>query len=118
MTEFVPPADRVDATRVFNEHRYLLMAVAYRILGRVTDAEDAVQDAWLRWVNTRPSEVVDPRAFLVRVGLSRTRDYPAGNRPATAREGSPRVLRRPLAAGTLAVRDPGFDFILLSHYVQ
>src|SRR5215216_5615468 len=43
------------------------MAVAYRILGRVTDAEDAVQDAWLRWVNTRPSKVVDPRAFLVRV---------------------------------------------------
>jgi RNA polymerase sigma-70 factor (ECF subfamily) len=48
VTEFVPPADRVDATRVFNEHRDLLMAVAYRILGRVTDAEDAVQDAWLR----------------------------------------------------------------------
>src|SRR5215216_6013675 len=43
------------------------MAVAYRILGRVTDAEDAVQDAWLRWVNTRPSEVLDPKAFLVRV---------------------------------------------------
>src|SRR5215217_917256 len=43
------------------------MAVAYRILGQVTDAEDAVQDAWLRWVNTRPSEVLDPKAFLVRV---------------------------------------------------
>src|SRR5215203_4728737 len=43
------------------------MAVAYRILGRVTDAEDAVQDAWLRWVSTRPSQVLDPRAFLVRV---------------------------------------------------
>src|SRR5215208_87335 len=54
-------------TRVFNEHRDLLMAVAYRILGRVTDAEDAVQDAWLRWVNTRPSKVLDPRAFLIRV---------------------------------------------------
>jgi RNA polymerase sigma-70 factor (ECF subfamily) len=67
VTESVPPADRADATRVFNEHRDLLMAVAYRILGRVTDAEDAVQDAWLRWVNTRPSKVLDPRAFLVRV---------------------------------------------------
>jgi RNA polymerase sigma factor (sigma-70 family) len=67
VTEFVPPADLADASRVFNEHRDLLMAVAYRLLGRVTDAEDAVQDAWLRWVNTRPSEAVDPRAFLVRV---------------------------------------------------
>src|SRR5215216_3337554 len=43
------------------------MAVAYRILGQVTDAEDAVQEAWLRWVKTRPSEVANPRAFLVRV---------------------------------------------------
>ena len=37
------------------------------VLGRVSDAEDAVQDAWLRWVNARPSEVANPRAFLVRV---------------------------------------------------
>jgi RNA polymerase sigma-70 factor, ECF subfamily len=63
----IPPADWADATRVFNEHRNLLIGVAYRILGRVSDAEDVVQDAWLRWVNARPSEVADPRAFLVRV---------------------------------------------------
>ena len=41
--------------------------MAYRVLGRVADAEDVVQEAWLRWVNARPSEVADPRSFLVRV---------------------------------------------------
>ena len=67
MTNNVPLADRPDVTRVFNEHRDLLMSMAYRILGSVTDAEDVVQDAWMRWVNARPSEVSNPRAFLVRV---------------------------------------------------
>jgi RNA polymerase sigma-70 factor (ECF subfamily) len=44
-----------------------LISVAYRILGSVTDAEDAVQEAWLRWSGVNPSDVTDPRAFLVRV---------------------------------------------------
>ena len=61
-----PPYDR-DSARVFAEHRALLISVAYRILGSVTDAEDAVQEAWLRWSGVNPSDVTDPRAFLVRV---------------------------------------------------
>jgi RNA polymerase sigma-70 factor (ECF subfamily) len=56
-----------DATRVFDEHRGLLVSVAYRVLGSVTDAEDAVQEVWLRWSNVDHAEVEDPRAFLVRV---------------------------------------------------
>ena len=56
-----------DAAHVFGEHRNLLVSVAYRVLGSVTDAEDAVQEAWLRWANVRHSEITDPRAFLVRV---------------------------------------------------
>ena len=52
---------------VFDRHRDLLMAVAYRILGQVADAEDVVQEAWIRWANADTSEVTDPRAFLVRV---------------------------------------------------
>jgi RNA polymerase sigma-70 factor (ECF subfamily) len=36
-------------TDVFEEHRPVLTGVAYRMLGRVADAEDVVQDAWLRW---------------------------------------------------------------------
>ena len=56
-----------DAARVFEEHRGLLVSVAYRVLGSVTDAEDAVQEAWLRWSGVDHSGVSDPRAFLVRV---------------------------------------------------
>jgi RNA polymerase sigma-70 factor, ECF subfamily len=60
-------ADLAYATRVFGEHRDLLVGVAYRVLGSVTDAEDAVQEAWLRWSKVDPAEVANPRAFLVRV---------------------------------------------------
>jgi RNA polymerase sigma factor (sigma-70 family) len=56
-----------DAARVFEDYRGLLVSVAYRVLGSVTDAEDAVQEAWLRWSNVDHSQVADPRAFLVRV---------------------------------------------------
>ena len=56
-----------DPARVFDEHRGLLISVAYRVLGSVTDAEDAVQEAWLRWSGVDHSAVEDPRAFLVRV---------------------------------------------------
>src|SRR5436309_1658932 len=52
---------------LFDEHRKLLMGVAYRLLGRVADAEDVVQDAWLRWSGANPHEIQDARAFLVRI---------------------------------------------------
>ncbi|WP_327405665.1 RNA polymerase sigma-70 factor [Streptomyces sp. NBC_01288] len=52
---------------VFEEHRPVLMGVAYRMLGRVADAEDVVQDAWLRWSAADRAEVREPRAYLVRV---------------------------------------------------
>ncbi|MCX4999593.1 RNA polymerase sigma-70 factor [Streptomyces longwoodensis] len=55
------------ATDVFEEHRPLLMGVAYRMLGRVADAEDVVQDAWLRWSGVDRSTVREPRPYLVRV---------------------------------------------------
>jgi RNA polymerase sigma-70 factor (TIGR02957 family) len=58
---------RLDAAEVFDGHRGLLVSVAYRILGSVTDAEDAVQEAYLRWSGVEHSEIKDPRAFLVRV---------------------------------------------------
>jgi RNA polymerase sigma-70 factor (ECF subfamily) len=54
-------------TDVFEEHRGLLGAVAYRMLGRVADAEDVVQDTWLRWAGVDHAAVRDPRAYLVRV---------------------------------------------------
>ncbi|MFJ8822379.1 RNA polymerase sigma factor SigJ [Streptomyces sp. NPDC102467] len=55
------------AIDVFEEHRPVLMGVAYRMLGRVADAEDVVQDAWLRWSQADRTEVREPRAYLVRI---------------------------------------------------
>jgi len=51
----------------FEEHRRYLASVAYRLLGSLADAEDAVQDAWLRWQSTDRSAVREPRAFLTTV---------------------------------------------------
>ncbi|MGW0908978.1 RNA polymerase sigma factor SigJ [Streptomyces sp. NPDC002853] len=54
-------------TDVFEEHRPVLMGVAYRMLGRVADAEDVVQDSWLRWAAADRSQVREPRGYLVRI---------------------------------------------------
>src|SRR5215213_7830495 len=67
VSDGVQPLESWDSARVFDEHRDLLISVAYRVLGSVTGAEDTVQEAWLRWSGVDPSEVTDPRAFLVRV---------------------------------------------------
>ena len=56
-----------DGTAVFARHRGLLFSVAYQVLGSVADAEDVVQDAWLRWTAADRSGVLDPRAYLVQV---------------------------------------------------
>ncbi|MFG3332748.1 RNA polymerase sigma-70 factor [Streptomyces tendae] len=55
------------ATDVFEEHRPVLLGVAYRMLGRLADAEDVVQEAWLRWSGADRSTVREPRGYLVRV---------------------------------------------------
>ncbi|WNI26048.1 RNA polymerase sigma-70 factor [Streptomyces sp. ITFR-16] len=54
-------------TDVFEEHRPFLTGVAYRMLGRIADAEDVVQEAWLRWSAGTREDVREPRAFLVRI---------------------------------------------------
>ncbi|MDF3148737.1 MULTISPECIES: RNA polymerase sigma-70 factor [unclassified Streptomyces] len=54
-------------TDVFEEHRPVLLGVAYRMLGRVADAEDVVQEAWLRWSGADRSQVREPRGYLVRI---------------------------------------------------
>ncbi len=56
-----------DAAALFEEHRPVLAGVAYRMLGRVADAEDVVQEAWLRWSAEDRREVRAPRAYLVRI---------------------------------------------------
>ncbi|WP_247597489.1 RNA polymerase sigma-70 factor [Streptomyces sp. RKND-216] len=52
--------------REFQQHRDVLLAVAYRMLGRVADAEDVVQEAWLRWSAADTTAVRDARGYLVR----------------------------------------------------
>lgn len=52
---------------IFEEYRNLLFSVAYRVLGSAADAEDAVQDAWVRWSSADRSQVAEPKAYLVRI---------------------------------------------------
>ncbi|MET0772027.1 MAG: sigma-70 family RNA polymerase sigma factor [Candidatus Limnocylindrales bacterium] len=62
----------------FESHRSYLRAVAYRLLGSVSDADDAVQDAWLRLGRVDPASIDDLRAWLTtvvaRLSLNRLRD--------------------------------------------
>lgn len=51
----------------FARHRSLLFTVAYEMLGSVADAEDVVQETWLRWADVDHAAVRDTRAYLVRV---------------------------------------------------
>jgi RNA polymerase sigma-70 factor (ECF subfamily) len=51
----------------FVSYRGLLFTVAYEMLGSAADAEDVVQETWLRWANVDQSEVRHPRAYLVRI---------------------------------------------------
>ena len=53
-----------DAAAVFAAARSRLFGIAYRMLGSWTDAEDIVQEAWLRWQDTDRSVVGNPAAFL------------------------------------------------------
>lgn len=55
-----------DAAALFESLRPMLVRVAYRMLGSVADAEDMVQDAFVRWAGTDRNEVREPAAFLRR----------------------------------------------------
>ncbi|HEX6467775.1 MAG TPA: RNA polymerase sigma-70 factor [Streptosporangiaceae bacterium] len=65
------------ATEAFVAHRNLLFTVAYEMLGSAADAEDVLQETWLRWVGVDLGTVRDARAYLVRIttrqALSRLR---------------------------------------------
>ncbi|MEU0392652.1 RNA polymerase sigma-70 factor [Streptomyces sp. NPDC006208] len=53
--------------QLFHRHRSLLFSVAYRVLGSAADAEDTVQDAWIKWSSADRSHVADPKAYLARI---------------------------------------------------
>ena len=54
-----------DPSATFEPHRRRLLGLAYRMLGSMAEAEDAVQDAYLRWHDVDRAAVADPRAFLI-----------------------------------------------------
>lgn len=64
-------------TQTFEAHRPLLTGVAYRVLGDRSEAEDVVQETWMRWDTVDHASVDDPRAYLVttasRLALDRAR---------------------------------------------
>jgi RNA polymerase sigma-70 factor (ECF subfamily) len=55
------------ATEAFSAHRNLLFTVAYEMLGSAADAEDVLQEAWLRWTGVDLDTVRDQRAYLVQI---------------------------------------------------
>jgi RNA polymerase sigma-70 factor (TIGR02957 family) len=62
------PGDRADpGTAAFLAHRNLLFTVAYEMLGSAADAEDVLQETWLRWSGVDLAAVRDQRAYLVQI---------------------------------------------------
>ncbi len=54
----------VNSAEVFDSHRPHLFSLGYRMLGSVMDAEDMIQDAFLRWQDLEMEEIASPRAYL------------------------------------------------------
>jgi RNA polymerase sigma-70 factor (TIGR02957 family) len=69
MSEPVDPA-----TEAFLAHRNLLFTVAYEMLGSAVDAEDVLQETWLRWVTVDLDTVRDQRAYLVQITTRQSLD--------------------------------------------
>ncbi|WP_328518923.1 RNA polymerase sigma-70 factor [Kribbella sp. NBC_00359] len=67
--------------REFDEHRAVLVGAAYRVVSSVSDAEDVVQEAWLRWAAIDHDDIRDVRAYLIRIttrlALNRLREQKA-----------------------------------------
>lgn len=57
----------MSSVEVFTEYRPLLFTIAYEILGSAADAEDALQESYLRWSTVDESEVENPRAYLAQI---------------------------------------------------
>ena len=93
-----------DAAEEFGEYRPLLLGLAYRLLGSMWDAEDVVQEAYLRWTRVDRSQVRTTRAFLVTVVSRLALDHLRSAR--VTREAYPGPwLPEPVASGSLGPLD-------------
>ncbi|WBB54580.1 sigma-70 family RNA polymerase sigma factor, partial [Verrucosispora sp. WMMD573] len=61
------PVDAAEAAGALDAHRPMLLGLAYRLLGSRHDAEDVLQEAYLRWLRVDRAEVSEPRRYLSRV---------------------------------------------------
>ena len=96
----------------FDAHRRLLFTVAYQMLGSVADAEDTVQDAWLRWSAADRSDVGDPRAWLVRTTTRLALDRLTSARARRETYVGPWLPEPLLTAADDTVRDPSDEVVL------
>jgi len=62
-----PAADSPNLQTRFNEYRNLLFSIAYRMVGSVADAEDLVQETFIRWQQASHEDIRSPRAFLTTI---------------------------------------------------
>src|SRR5688572_14987987 len=65
----------MDQVEVFNQYRPLLFAIAYRMLGSAMDAEDMVQETFLRWQQRQEVEIKFPKAYLTTIITRLCLDY-------------------------------------------
>jgi len=63
----LPSASGGTRLETFDQHRSLLFGIAYRMLGSVADAEDILQEAFLRWEHSSPVKIDSPKAWLVTI---------------------------------------------------
>ncbi len=66
-TQTSVPDGLENAVAVFDQHRRRIFGIAYRMLGTVADAEDIVQETWIRWQNADRDGIHDPAAFLATI---------------------------------------------------
>src|ERR1700677_3962317 len=62
-----PGAEAPVRLATFDQYRSLLFSVAYRMLGSVADAEDMLQETFMRWQQAPEQEIRSPRAFLITI---------------------------------------------------
>lgn len=69
------PASSLTPTGIFEQHRSFLQSLAYRLLGAASDAEDIVQETYLRWAKADRSAITEPRAYLARIATRLCLDH-------------------------------------------
>jgi DNA-directed RNA polymerase specialized sigma24 family protein len=84
----------------FVTHRSLLFTVAYEMLGSAADAEDVLQEAWLRWADVDQRQVHDVRAYLIRIVTRQALNQMRTLSRCCARSSISRMVRSPTRSGS------------------